>query len=159
MEKDKSISTKKSHMPSPFGFFDDAFDSLVNWPSQLHSSGVNISESENGYVVAADIPGIPKEDIQVNVKGNRLTISAEHDESSDDKDGYSRQYRSFHQSFTLPADIEADQIEAHCENGCLEVWVPKTMSGARRKVEVQSGKKGFLDRFKGKLKKSEAEKH
>lgn len=148
----KNLDTRKNETPSAFDrFFDDDFLS-PNWPSVSSASSLlaNVRETDNGYAITADVPGIPKELVNIQVTGNRLTIRAEHREENGEKSsgGYSQRYRSFHQSFTLPGDADGEKIEAHCENGQLEVWVPKTAPAASgRKVEVQSGKKGFLDRF------------
>jgi HSP20 family protein len=112
----------------------------------------NVKETDKAYILSAEIPGIPKEDIEISVNGNLLTIRAEHSEEKDEgeQQGYRRQYRSFRQSFTLPSTVDSSQVEACCDNGLLEVWIPKTERAQAKKVEVQSGKGSFLDRLMGK---------
>ena len=97
------------------------------------------------------------------MNGNLLTVHAEHKEESGSEDserGYRRQYRSFHQSFSLPTTIDPEKIEANYENGLLEIMMPKTEQSQAKKIEVQSGKGGFLNRLigKGDQKKSQEKK-
>jgi HSP20 family protein len=135
-------------------FLDDPFGSwLSEMPSVSRRALTNIKETDQAYVLSAEIPGIPKEDVDISVNGNMLTIRAEHREEEgkeDSEQGYRRQYRSFHQSFSLPSMIDADKIEANCENGVLEIYLPKTEANQQKKVQVQSGKGSFLDRITGK---------
>jgi HSP20 family protein len=144
-------------------FFGDRFGSLMG---DLPMSGsrkavTDIRETDQGYVLSADLPGIPKEEIEVNVSGNLLTVRAEHKEESGEEGregGYRRQYRSFNQSFSLPSNVDPAKVEAHCENGLLEVWIPKTEQSQPRKIDLQSGKGGFWNRLRGKS-GSEEKKH
>lgn len=135
-------------------FFNNPFSSLLNeLPTLNRRSFGEIKETDQGYILYADVPGIPKEDIDVNINGNMLTIQAEHKEEAGEADsekGYRRQYRSFQQSFSLPTNVDTEQIEAHCENGVLEILLPKTGASPAKKVEIQSGKGGFWNRLMGK---------
>lgn len=134
-------------------FFGDRFRPLLgNWPLTNRKAVSHIQETDNAYLLSAEIPGIPKEDIQIDVNGNLLTVRAEHKEQSGSegsKEGFQRQYRSFHQSFALPTTIDANKIEAHCENGVLEIMLPKTEQAQPKKIEIQSGKGGFFKRLLG----------
>jgi HSP20 family protein len=147
-------------------FLNDPFGSwLSEMPTVNRRTLTDIKETDKGYVLCAEIPGIPKEDVDISVNGNMLTIRAEHREEEGKEDselGYRRQYRSFHQSFSLPSTIDAEKIEANCENGMLEVFLPKTEAAQPKKIEVQSGKGGFLSRLGGKKEggeKGQQEKH
>jgi HSP20 family protein len=60
---------------------------------------------------------------------------------------YRRDYHSFQQRFTLPSNVDADKIEAHCENGVLEVLIPKNAKAQPRKIDVQSGKGGLSNKL------------
>jgi HSP20 family protein len=164
---DKDIQIRKNSTPSADVYnpwtdmnrliervLNDPFGSLLNeMPSLSRRTLTDIKETDEGYILRAEIPGIPKEDVDISVNGNTLTISAEHREEEGKEDsgqGYRRQYRSFHQSFSLPSMIDANKIEANCENGMLEIYLPKTESAQPKKVQVQSGKGSFLDRLTGK---------
>lgn len=134
-------------------FFNDPFGSLLSgeFPALQRRTATDIRETDKAYVLCAEVPGIPKEDIDVSVNGNMLTIRAEHNaEQQNQEQGYRREYRSFRQSYALPSSIDANRIEAHCENGLLEVYLPKTEEAQPKKVEVQSGKGTFFDKLIGK---------
>ncbi len=134
-------------------FFGDRFGSLVgDWPTLSNNGMTDIRETEDGYVLCAEVPGIPMDDINVSVSGNLLTVRAEYNEESGrEGENYRRQYRRFNQSFSLPSNVDADKVEAHCENGLLEVWIPKTEATPSKKIELQSGRGGFLNRLRGKV--------
>jgi len=137
-------------------FLNDPFGSwLADLPTIQRNNLGNIKETDNAYLLAADIPGIPKEDIKISVDGNILTISAENENKEESETTYRRDYHSFQQRFSLPSNVDADKIEAHCENGVLEVLIPKSAQSQARKIEVQSGKGGLA----GKLSEKKQEKH
>lgn len=100
---------------------------------------VNTREDDKAYHVEADLPGVEKEDIKVDVKNNILTISGErkHKEEIKREDYYKLEssYGKFERSFTLPKGADAEHIEAKTEKGVLEVTIPKL------KTEVEKNKK------------------
>ena len=116
-----------------------------------------VRETENGYILTAEVPGVPMKDIDISVDGNTLTIKAEQSQEEEGEGSYRRQYRSFNQSFSLPNTIDADKIEAHCENGLLEVLLPKAQMSHAKRVEVQTGKGSLWNRLMGKNKESAAQ--
>lgn len=123
---------------SPFdidSLFDDAFPSLPSFrlmPDMMSDSlpPVDISESDKRFVLKADFPGMKKEDINVSVVNNTLTLSAEHKEEQEQKkEGRvvrrERRYGRYSRSFTLGQDIDEDKIEATYDNGVLTLVLPK----------------------------------
>jgi len=116
--------------------FYDPFKELENLEKRFFGATVpmnfktDIRDTENAFVLEAELPGFTKEDIDIDVKDGYLTITAEHKESKDEKakDGsYLRRERSFG-SFTRSFDIsevEEDNISAEFKNGILEVNLPK----------------------------------
>jgi HSP20 family protein len=133
-------------------FFGDPFGSLFpELPSVVRRT--DVKETDDAYVLFAEIPGIPKEEVEINVNGNILNVRAEHkvEEGGEaDERGYRREFRSFNQSFALPSTVDASAIEAHCDHGVLEVFLPKMKTAQSKRVEVQSGKGGFWNRLMGK---------
>ena len=117
-----------------------------------------VEEEDNAYVVCMDMPGIRKEDIRIDVSGNVLTVVGERHESSGKEGAESSEersatgrssYRHYEQSFTLPASVDADQVEAHLEDGVLRVALPFSEKAKPRKIEIQSGKGGFFSKLIG----------
>lgn len=90
---------------------------------------VSTREGEFAYHVEVDLPGIKKEDIQIDVKDNQLIVSGERTfkEERQEKDYYKVEssYGKFQRSFTLPDNVDVENIEASSENGVLEVTLPK----------------------------------
>ena len=88
----------------------------------------DILDKKDRYVLQAELPGFSKEDIHIDINGDYLTISAEHNEDNEDtKDNYirkERRYGSFSRSFNV-ADISTDKITASYQNGVLELDMPK----------------------------------
>ena len=120
-------------------------------PQFSRASFAEIRETDQAFVLTAELPGIPKEAIQINVSGNVLTVSAEQNDENDSDEFYRRDYQSYHQSFSLPSNIDAEKIEANNEHGVLEIFLPKTADSNAKKIEVQSGKGGFLNRMSAKI--------
>jgi HSP20 family protein len=100
---------------------------------------VNTREGEYAYHVEVDLPGVKKDDINVDLKDDVLTISGERKTKSEinEKDYYKKEctYGKFQRSFTLPDDTDVENIEANSEDGVLEVVIPKL-----KKVEKETKK-------------------
>lgn len=90
---------------------------------------VNIAENEKGYSLDFKVPGFSKDDFQVSIHGDVLTVSAEtKSQHTEKKDQYTRKefsQRSFRRSFTLPELVHDDKVDARYENGILKVFLPK----------------------------------
>ena len=118
--------------------FDDFFTrDLFDWGnSNFSTSGttlpaVNVRETADMFVVEMAAPGMKKEDFKVELNNNLLTISSEHKEEHEQKEGgkYTRKefsYQSFQRSFQLSKEaVDADNIQAKYENGVLNLMIPK----------------------------------
>lgn len=103
-----------------------------------------IVDNEKFYSIALDMPGIKEEDIDLEVKENKLTISAERKLVREEKDNVlrsERHYGSYARVFSLPQDVKADSIEAKFENGVLEVVLPKEEKAQPRKIAINGNVK------------------
>lgn len=124
-------------------------DSSKAYDERAFNPACEVVEAEEHYMMSVDLPGMRKEDIQINVTDNILTISGERKRefASDKKDRvqrFEKSYGFFKRSFTLPATIDAEKVEARYEDGVLEVYLPKTQLAKPRQIEVQSGKAGGI---------------
>jgi HSP20 family protein len=134
------------------GLFDDIFrDFLPGFSVRpLHGSPlpapdkirVDISENDNAYTVTAEVPGVAKEDIHVNIEGNVVTLRAEvrqHDrQEKDDALVHSeRYYGAVSRSFQLPVDIDDSQSNARYENGVLTLTLNKKRGNGSRRLAVE----------------------
>lgn len=99
---------------------------------------VEVGESEKGYIITAELPGLSKEDVQVTLDGSVLTIKGEKKEEQENKkDGYyysERVYGSFVRSLELPTDAEPSKLKASFRNGVLRIEVEKQESSKRAEV-------------------------
>jgi HSP20 family protein len=90
---------------------------------------VNVSENKNEFEVDVAAPGFKKNEFNIEVKDNRLTISSEHKESKEEKEKKVTRkefsYNSFERSFTLPSEVIEDEITAEYTDGLLKVHLPK----------------------------------
>ena len=95
-----------------------------NW-----APSVDISETDDAFEVRAELPGVAKADLHVSVKDNLLTLSGEkRQEQVDDTQNYrrtERRYGSFQRRFTLPSEVEVDDIKAEFSDGVLTLSIPK----------------------------------
>lgn len=130
-------------------FADAGFDELfrgffrpVRVEKEPMAIKMDVAEKDNAYVVKAEIPGVAKEDIQVSIEGNQVTIGAEVKRETEAKDGErvlcrERYHGSVYRAFTLPADVDEASSNAKYENGVLELTLVKKPALAGRKLTVQ----------------------
>ena len=121
---------------------------------------VDVIESEDHYLMTVDLPGIKKEDIKIEMNENVLTVSGERKRSTKSEDEnktqrYERSYGSFTRSFSLPTTVAPEKIEAHYEDGVLNLYLPKTPVAKARTIEIQAKNGGFFDKFLPNKKQSE----
>ena len=102
---------------------------------------VDLIDSDDKLLLKADMPGISKEDVNVEVKGDRIEISAEvKKEEEKKKEGYIRQersYRRYYRSIPLPAKIDSEKVEASFEDGVLKIEMTKIEAPEVKKIEVK----------------------
>ncbi|HQJ60804.1 MAG TPA: Hsp20/alpha crystallin family protein, partial [bacterium] len=102
---------------------------------------VDIEENENSYVFKAELPGVRKEDVSIEIDNRVLTISGEKKEEREEKSG--NVYRkesysgSFSRSFTLPEHVNPDDADAKYENGILFLSIPKSEDKAKKKIDIK----------------------
>jgi HSP20 family protein len=105
----------------------------------------DIWETDDAVMAEIELPGVKKDDINVDVDDGNLEISVEktyEDKKEDKKKGsyrFERQYQGFYRCFTLPENVDEDNVEARYEDGVLKVKVPKkeVEQKERKKIEVQ----------------------
>lgn len=131
---EKTLAKFTNRMPSVV--FDDFFKPWNNWFDNdfvgrraLTVPAVNITDNKDDYTVSLAAPGMKKNDFNVNVEGNMLTISCEKEEKNEEKEAkFTRKeysYSSFSRSFTLPDEVLKDKIEARYDDGVLKLMLPK----------------------------------
>lgn len=110
-------------------FFNDLFGQVIGSDALHTRPALNVRTDDDGYHLELAAPGLRKEDFEVEVDGDRLTLSAEWKENSAQPSGdYTRRefdFRSFSRSFQLPDDVEPTGIAARYEAGILFLELPR----------------------------------
>jgi HSP20 family protein len=101
---------------------------------------MDLVETQDHFILRADLPGMSEEDVNVEVEDNVLTVSGERKtEHETQKEGYHRVERafgSFARSLTLPEGVDPEAVEAHFDRGVLEVRIPKPEERKPRRVSI-----------------------
>ena len=104
---------------------------------------MDLVETEDHFVLKADLPGLSEDDVHIDVEDNILTVSGERKAEHEDKrEGYvrvERSYGSFRRSLTLPEGVEPEAVSASFDRGVLEVRIPKPEERKPRRVAIQVG--------------------
>jgi HSP20 family protein len=156
-EKKANIAkTEATHPVSPLEEMENYFNSFFRHPLSLMASptwprldlpklndispSVDIFEENGDMVIKAEMPGIKKEDVDVSVTENMVTISGEkRQEEKVEKRNYhrvERNYGSVCRRFQLPEGVNSDKVKATFQNGVLEVRLPKTKKGKEKEKKI-----------------------
>ena len=116
------------------------------WPSALVTEApgwspfVDIEEQDDTYVLEAELPGVKREDVNIELVGNELSVTGEIKERERKGALRRRTRRSGHFEYRvrLPEQVDASKIEAHLDQGVLTVRVPKSERAQRQKIEIKS---------------------
>lgn len=115
-------------------------DNFFNWPNEMSRGStlpsVNINETNDEFRVEMAAPGMKKDDFQIELDNDTLTISSEMSRNNEDENSsYTRRefsYESFRRSFHLPNTVEADKIKAQYKDGLLSLVIPKKEEAKRK---------------------------
>jgi HSP20 family protein len=124
-------------MKSPLSLTKDLF--MADWPL------IDMDETDEEVRITAELPGVERDDIDVSVTDNRITIQGEKMAEDEKKErGYyklERNYGSFQRSLTLPCEVISGQVDASFKNGILTIKLPKSAAAReeRKKIQVRKG--------------------
>ncbi|MEV7571221.1 Hsp20/alpha crystallin family protein [Streptomyces tanashiensis] len=121
------VERRHSLFPDFDSWFGREFPGLPGWrpATAAHSIPVEVTSGDGMYVLRAELPGMdPDDDIAITVDDNLITVSAEHGESTEDKEHSEFRYGSFRRTVRLPDTIPADDVEASYADGILTVRIP-----------------------------------
>ena len=126
--------------------FDDMFRGLLRpWRGEAAASApqirVDVHEDDEAYTIKAEIPGVKREDIDVRIDGNLVTLGAEvRRDSEEKKDGRvlrsERQYGYASRSFTLASAVDESKADAKYSDGVLQLRLPKRAGAASRRLTI-----------------------
>jgi HSP20 family protein len=127
--------------------FNTVFDAPVNGNgangARRWVPSMDLLETEEHFVLRADLPGMSEEDVKIELEDNVLTVSGERkNEHADNREGFYRVERSFgtfSRSLTLPKGVDADAVTAAFDRGVLEIRVPKPEERKPRRISINVG--------------------
>jgi HSP20 family protein len=135
----RELSTLQNEMNRLFG---TVFDTPANGPSTMRRwmPAMDLVETEDHFVLRADLPGLGEEDVNIEVEDRVLTVSgerkAEHEISKEGYHRVERAFGSFSRALTLPEGIDAEAVTASFDRGVLEVHIPKPEERKPRKISI-----------------------
>jgi HSP20 family protein len=101
---------------------------------------VDITESDNEFVVKVEVPGVSKDDVKITVQDNVLTIRGEKKQEKESKGAnyhrVERSFGAFQRSFSLPATVQATKVDAKYNNGILSITLPKAEEAKPKEIEI-----------------------
>jgi HSP20 family protein len=121
-------------------FFDASRLGLGLYSDREWSPSVDVIETQDGYELKAEVPGIKKEDIRISFEGGLLTLKGEKKQENEEKNRnyhkVERVYGRFERSFRFPEGIKADEIKAKYDSGVLTIAIPKTEEVKPKEIAV-----------------------
>ena len=135
-------------------FFDD-FPSFSSAPTEYRKEmdfvpACDWEETDKNYLISLEVPGVKKEDLEVKLCGDILTVSGEKKEERTEGKGARRAYERFHgrfeRSFTLPNASETEKVEANYKDGVLSIAIPKSAAALSKtkRIQIGEGKDGAM---------------
>lgn len=131
----------------PFSDLDDLFKGFFVRPVGFEGQPqmqmkLDVKENDAAYVVHAEVPGVKKEDINVTIDGNQVSISAEVKKQKEEKQGEKilrseRYYGKVARSFTLSHEVDESKAKAKYNEGVLELELPKKVATSAKKLSVE----------------------
>ncbi len=125
--------------------FDRLFSTTVGAPTlTAWSPAVDVRESDNDFIVTAELPGLAKDTVDITIENGVLSLSGEKKEEREegvaDSGRYvlERRYGRFQRSFSLPRGVDADKVSAKFSNGILTVTLPKAATAKPRQIKIGS---------------------
>jgi HSP20 family protein len=105
---------------------------------------LDISERKDAYLVTVELPGVEADDLDITMEDGLLTIQGERQFTSESSEQQfhrvERRYGAFRRSITLPAQVQAEQIEASFDDGVLQIVVPKMEEATPKRIQVRPGR-------------------
>lgn len=116
---------------------------LVGGQTSLMAPPVDVSETENEYIVQSSLPGIKPDDVKISIHNNVLTIEGERKDEQKRKEGErvlfrEHSYGKFSRAFSLPAAVDADRAQADFQHGMLRLTIPKTEAAKPKQIKIQA---------------------
>jgi len=119
---------------------DEFFNDALSARRDNFVPSIDISESDDSFLISAELPGMSKEDIDISLENGRLSISGERSFEKEEKNKkfhrVETKYGSFERSFQLPDNVDEESISASYENGLLNITIEKSEQEVKKQIEI-----------------------
>jgi HSP20 family protein len=134
-----NVNLLRNRLSNLYNDFDRSFDTGYQSAMDRSLPRTNLYEDTDHFEIRTEVPGLDKEDLTLHIQGNYLEISG--NRNIDAPAGYKihkteRESTSFSRSFTLPADVDSERVEASLKNGILYMTLPKSEAAKPKKITV-----------------------
>ena len=134
-----SMGLLRSRMNRLFTDFDRSYGEDYGWRVAEGTPRTNLYDLGDKLEIKAEVPGMKKGDLSIKIQGNYLEVSGSR--KSDAPEGYNahrveRKTPTFTRSFTLPSDVDSENVEASLENGILTLSLPKADAAKPKQVTI-----------------------
>jgi HSP20 family protein len=123
-------------------FFRGGSGEEAGWGLRTWTPPVDIYETDDALVLKAELPGVSKDDVSIEVHQNTLILRGQRTHEAEVKDEYyhrvERAYGTFQRSFVLPAIVDQDKVQATYKDGVLELHLPKSEAAKPRRIAINS---------------------
>lgn len=148
----RDLTTFRRFGLNPFQVFqelDKEIRDSLHQPEYSYGPKWDILDKDTHFLISMDVPGVPKEDINIVCKDGVLSISGHRKTEFKEGDYVERSYGQFKKSLSIPEGVNEDDIMAHYENGILNLLVPKAKEKETKKIEISTEKKGLWENLIG----------
>jgi HSP20 family protein len=122
----------------------------ATWGQGLWAPPVDIYETDQAFILKAELPGFTKDDIQIELHENRLTLRGERKRETEAKEEQyhrrERAYGRFERAFWLPTSVDAEKIQAYFKDGVLELRIPKSEKAKPKQIPIAEAERAAVGR-------------
>lgn len=119
---------------------DEFFSDVVNDRRDNFVPSIDVSETDDQFLISAELPGMSKDDINISLENGRLAISGERSFENEEKGKkfhrIETKYGAFERSFQLPDNVDEESISASYDNGLLNISIDKSEDKVSKKIEI-----------------------
>ena len=139
----RGLSSLRREMDRVFEDFEDVFGrGLLTRGEHGIEPAIEVSDTKDAVVVKAQLPGIKKENIQIDVSDNALTLKGEskEEETKEEKNYHRREFRygAFSRTIPLPVAVQSEKAKAQLKDGVLEITLPKSEKAKVKEIPIQA---------------------
>ncbi len=127
--------------------FEDFARPVVNEESRMRET--QFKETDDAFLISVDMPGVKSEDLELSIDGRVLNLKATRKDHFADEESERRTLQTYSRRWTLPENVDEGALEAHLEDGILQLALPKKEKEEAKTIKIQSGPNRFFKKLLG----------